>query len=361
MQNNTRRLMILKDVSLASAAPAELYRLKTTGTCELKITEAMYDFDYPGHFCRQIKVIEVVLKTAGGEEAENGSTSGSMPADVHLTLTQTSNHLVTKALPEAVKYLLKPEGEPPAGIRSNWQSQQEIAVSNENNAAGVHLVEFSFAEDRYLPFEGTGAVSDWEIRMPRETNQFNFELITDLVVTVTYTALDAGKDFRDKVEQLLSGDQLRGAVYLDLAASFPDEWEGFMKNHEDPNSQTLNFDISACELPPNLKKMLLAAVFVQLDVTCLVELPASSQFMTLTVVDEAKQPVQLKGPYGVVAFPDVPRDKFKGLWQISVDLPKMRSDPKLKELLDQDGFLDPERFEDLQIMLDYKACVFNCT
>ena len=135
-----------------------------------------------------------------------------------------------------------------------------------------------------------------------------------------------------------------------------------MKDHnEGQTSQILSFDISACELPPNFKKMLLAAVFVQLDVSCLVELPASSQFMTLTVVQEEAKPIQLNGPYGVVTFNDVPRDKFKGLWQISVDLTKMRSDPKLKELLDEKGFLDPGLFEDIQIMLDYKACVFHCT
>ena len=215
MQNNTRRLLILKDVSLASVAPAQLYRLKTTGTCNLKITEAMYDFDYPGQYCRQIKAVEVFLHTGGDEDGEDGSMAGAMPADIHLTLTQISNDLVMKATPdaEAVKYLLNPQGDPPLTIRSNWQSQQQIAVSNENNAAGVHIVEFSFAEERYLPFEGTGAVSEWQIRMPRETNHFNFELITDLVVTVTYQALDGGKGFREKVEQLLSGDKLLGAVY----------------------------------------------------------------------------------------------------------------------------------------------------
>ena len=132
-----------------------------------------------------------------------------------------------------------------------------------------------------------------------------------------------------------------------------------MENHNDPNSQTLKFDISTCELPANLKKMLLDTVFFQLDVTCLVALPASSQFMSLTVVEQPEQPVQLNGPYGVVTFQDV--ENFKGPWEISVDLAKMKSNPQLKELLDDEGFLDPERFEDLQIMLDYKACVFNCT
>ena len=362
MQNNTRRLVILKDVSLASVAPAELYRLKSAGVCNLKVTEAMYDFDYPGHYCRQIKVVEVFLHTSGGEEGGDGRTAGAIPADIHLTLTQISNDLVTKATPEAeaVQWLLKPAGDPPATIRSNWQSQQQIAVSNQDNAAGVHIVEFSFAEDRYLPFEGTGAVSEWEIRMPRETNHFNFELITDLVVTVTYTALDGGKAFREKVEQLLSGDNLLGAVYIDLAATFQDEWAEFMDNHEDPARQTLEFDISNCELPANLKRILLTKVFFQVDVSCPVGLPASSQFTSLTVVDEPEQPVQLKGPYGDVTFQDVSQDKFKGTWRISVDLVKMKSNPQLKELL-QDGFLDPTRFEDIQIVLDYKACVFNCT
>ncbi|MGH8531325.1 MAG: neuraminidase-like domain-containing protein [Gammaproteobacteria bacterium] len=362
MQNNTRRLLILKDVSLASVAPAELYRLKTKGVCNLKLTEAMFDFDYPGHYCRQIKVIEVVLVTGGDEDEENGG-GGGVPADIHLTLTQIHNDLVIKATPEAeaVQYLLNPQGDPPLTIRSNWQSQQQIAVSNEFNAAGIHQVEFSFSEERYLPFEGTGAVSEWEIRLPLETNHFNFELISDLVMTVTYYALDGGKDFRDKVEQLLSGDQLRGAVYRDLGETFPDAWEELMTNHDDPNSQTLEFDITACELPANLKRMLLDVVFFQLDVSCLVALPASSQFMSLTVVEEPEQPIQLNGPYGVVTFVDVPQDKFKGTWKLTVDLTKMRSDPNLRELLDDEGFLDPELFEDLEIMFEYKACVFNCT
>jgi hypothetical protein len=357
MQNNTRRLLILKDVSLASVAPDQLYRLKTTGICTLNIGEAMYDFDYPGHYCRQIKVVEVALQAGGGDEEENGG--GGLPADIHLTLTQINNNVVTKADPEAVKYLLVPQGDPPLTIRSNWQSQQQIAVSNETNAAGVHIVEFSFAEDRYLPFEGTGAVSQWEIRMPQETNHFNFELITDLVITVTYTALDGGKTFRDKVQEMLAGNKLLGAVYIDLAATFPDAWTEFMENHNDPNSQTLSFDISQCELPANLKKILLDKVFIQLDVSCLDTLPASSQFMGLTVVEQELQPIQLNGPYGSVTFPEV--EDFKGPWEISVDLTKMKSNPQLKELLDEGGFLDPDAFEDLQIMLDYKACVFGCT
>src|SRR6185312_10212171 len=98
MQNNTRRLLILKDVSLASVAPDQLYRLKTTGTCTLNIGEAMYDFDYPGHYCRQIKVVEVALHAGGGDEEEDGGTG--VPSDIHLTLTQINNDVVTKADPE---------------------------------------------------------------------------------------------------------------------------------------------------------------------------------------------------------------------------------------------------------------------
>ena len=42
---------------------------------------------------------------------------------------------------------------------------QSIATSHAQNDSG--LFELNFRDERYLPFEGAGAVSEWRIELPR--------------------------------------------------------------------------------------------------------------------------------------------------------------------------------------------------
>ena len=59
------------------------------------------------------------------------------------------------------------------------------------------MFEGSAADDRYLPFEGTGAVSSWRLSLPRPSNRFDFRSITDVVLQLRYTAIDGGAKRQD--------------------------------------------------------------------------------------------------------------------------------------------------------------------
>jgi hypothetical protein len=72
-----------------------------------------------------------------------------------------------------------------------------IATSTAQNDAGVF--EFSFRDERYLPFEGAGAVSEWELRLPGSFRPFDYQSITDVILHVSYTAEYDGL-FRENVE-----------------------------------------------------------------------------------------------------------------------------------------------------------------
>jgi hypothetical protein len=350
LQNNTRRLEVRKSVSLAFIAPLELVRLKTTGECTIALTEALYDFDYPGQYCRQIKSIEVNLGM--GEDG---------PGELHATLSQIKNDLVLKPSKEAVRYLLYGGDEVHPDVRQNWQSQQQIAFYSDDFPSSALEGFVSYGDDRYLPFEGTGAVSEWTYSMPLETNHIDYKAITDLTITVSYTALSGGSKFRQDVEELLSGDKFYGASYFNLKEAFPDEWESFMTNHDDPNKQVLEFYISPADLPPNFKRFILDAVDFQMTIAWGLTMPASSQFMNLIVVEQELKPVTLEGIYGRVKYePPLAQNGFDGAWQIEVQLNKMKSNQQLKQLLTEEGFLDPDAFEDIVIVLEYKACAFNC-
>ncbi len=65
-----------------------------------------------------------------------------------------------------------------------------IATSSAQNDAGVF--ELSFRDERYNPLEGAGAVSDWRIELPSLLRPFDYRTISDVVVTISYTAEDDG-------------------------------------------------------------------------------------------------------------------------------------------------------------------------
>jgi hypothetical protein len=82
-----------------------------------------------------------------------------------------------------------------------------VAASTAQNDAGVF--EFSFRDERYMPFEGAGAVSRWQLSLPKNFRQFDYETINDVILHVSYTAEQDGV-FRDSVEAAISA--LEGTI-----------------------------------------------------------------------------------------------------------------------------------------------------
>jgi hypothetical protein len=73
-----------------------------------------------------------------------------------------------------------------------------VATSSAQNDAGVF--ELNFRDERYMPFEGTGAVSRWRITLPRTFRQFDYQTINDVILRMSYTAR-ADEAFRADIEQ----------------------------------------------------------------------------------------------------------------------------------------------------------------
>ncbi|MEV0308973.1 hypothetical protein [Nonomuraea fuscirosea] len=107
--------------------------------------------------------------------------------------------------------------------RGGRQGQQialsDLEESKENNG----LFELCYDDDRYLPFEGTGAVSRWRL----ELSAAGAPELRDVVVTVRYTAEQGGEPFADAVRGMLK--PYPAARYVDVAAEFPDEWAEFVQ------------------------------------------------------------------------------------------------------------------------------------
>ena len=206
---NKRDLELTKHVSLALTDPAALLQLQTTGECELAIPELLFDLDYPGHYMRRLKNVRVSVPAITGPYTTLSCT---------LTLTGSQ---IRRAIGEDLEDLPTLAG-------------QRIATSSAQNDAGLFQLEFR--DERYLPFEGEGAVSSWQLRLaPPELAQFNYSTISDVILHLNYQAR-SGEDvpvddttYREKVTaEVITALQAGGGDGLPLLLSvkhhWPDQW-----------------------------------------------------------------------------------------------------------------------------------------
>jgi hypothetical protein len=105
-----------------------------------------------------------------------------------------------------------------------------IAVSNGQNDSGVF--DLNFKDERYMPFEGAGAISQWTLTLP-SFRQIDYNTITDVIMTIRYVSSDGGDklggiassyltSYLQSVQDL-SQDQGLFAV-TDLKNDYPNEW-----------------------------------------------------------------------------------------------------------------------------------------
>jgi hypothetical protein len=94
---------------------------------------------------------------------------------------------------------------------------ESIATSSGQNDSG--LFELNFRDDRYLPFEGAGAVSRWNFRLPATFRAFDYDTINDVILHLRYTARDGGGPLASQVNATLEAGL--GRVAADSVTTRP--------------------------------------------------------------------------------------------------------------------------------------------
>ena len=280
MQQNKRKLEIQKTISLAQLNPQTLISLKNTGSCIFEIIEQDFDDDYPGHYCRQIKTISLTFPAILGPYQ-----------NIHATLTQTSNKTLLKESEEGVKYLLLPKKESviiPDSIKSDVMSNQQIALSQGINDSGMFVMDFN--DQRYLPFEGTGAVSNWQLDMPLESNDIDFSSISDVIIQLNYTAIPGSNIFKEIVKEARNSQGFNRNVRLNVAQDFSSQWTSFING-----SNELTFQIKQNQLCRYFNKYKITNLCLQFTLMPNAETFKGENF-NLNIADQSINLIFNKGP-----------------------------------------------------------------
>lgn len=166
MDTNERKPEIMQSFSLALLDVSQLIQLRQTGSCTIKIPELAFDMYYPGHYRRVIKSLRLSIPCVAGPYTN---------ISARLTLLKGE---IREQEGEAIREI---------AIAKNTS----ISASNAQNDAGVF--ELHFNDERYLPFEGAGAISEWRIELPSAIRAFNYDTIPDVIMHLSYTALDGDR------------------------------------------------------------------------------------------------------------------------------------------------------------------------
>ena len=156
LEQNRREFELTKHISLALLDPLALVKLRETGRCFFRLPEEIFDLDYPGHYFRRIKSVSLTLPCVVGPYTTISCTLRLLKNSIRINTANGDNGYPRNT---------DDQGLPADDARfvENNIPVKAIAASNAQNDSGVF--ELSFRDERYLPFEGAGAISEWSLEL----------------------------------------------------------------------------------------------------------------------------------------------------------------------------------------------------
>ncbi|HXU18677.1 MAG TPA: hypothetical protein VN708_26450 [Terriglobales bacterium] len=362
MDQNRREYEITTQVSLAALDPEALLALKEIGRCRFKLPEALYDLEYPGHYMRRIRSVNLTIPCVIGPYT-----------GVHATLTLLSSTI--RADPNSQRpYESDNEGEDPRFIR-NFGALQSIATSHAQNDNG--MFELNFKDERYLPFEGAGTDSQWQLDMLKATNAFDLNTVTDVILKISYTAREGGEVLRQKAleranlpkpepqfpSSATSGMKLpmqtNSVTLLSVKHEFSNQWHKFLNPLDTETTHTLALDLMPAYFPFRFRnsknKINRVDVFLKLKEGVTYE---DGNDLKLTwqgkdTILKVESPLNL--PHGI---PLENGDETLGAWTVTITEANLKAaHPDLWKKVTINGQercrLDPDAIEDLLLLVRY--------
>jgi Tc toxin complex TcA C-terminal TcB-binding domain len=218
--HNRRELELTRHVSIRQLDPAALIALRAEGTCTFEIPEWLYDRDCPGHYMRRIKSVALSIPAVAGPYT-----------GVHCTLTLLSSS-VRKVAVAGDGYERQGAGD--SRFVDYAGAVQSIVTSSGTNDSG--MFETNLRDERFLPFEGAGAIGTWKLDLPAKYRAFDYGTIADAILHVRYTArqgVEQGSVVTSLDGIFADAAKSRLSLLLSLRHDFPGEWSLFVNGTGD--------------------------------------------------------------------------------------------------------------------------------
>lgn len=173
MKLNTREFELTKSISLRLLDPEALVDLIMNGTCTVELPEWLFNLEFPDEklYAMRMKSIAVSVPCITGPQ-----TSANVKLSMKHSFIRWNENDILAAPPFS-------------GLPS---VNEEIITSSAVNDPAVF--EMNLRDERYMPFENQGVVSQWDISLPNQ-HEFDYSTISDLVLHIRYVAKGKGGEF----------------------------------------------------------------------------------------------------------------------------------------------------------------------
>ena len=230
--NNTRELEMTRHVSLRQLDPQALVAMRLTGKCTVSIPEWLYDRDCPGHYMRRIKTVSLSIPSVVGPYASVNCTLSLQASSVRVSPLLANGSYGRDATQDDIRFV------------DYFGATDVIVTSGASNDSG--LFETNLHDERFLPFEGAGAISTWTLSLPGDLRAFDYSTISDVILHIRYTARQAGNPLGAQATKELKlafsqPAQSPQTLLLCLKYDFPTEWAAYVNaNGQSPFRATID-------------------------------------------------------------------------------------------------------------------------
>ncbi|MAC96745.1 MAG: hypothetical protein CMC96_14735 [Flavobacteriales bacterium] len=236
-QTDDRKHRLTKTISLSTLAPYEFQQFKESGLITFATDMELFDRDYPGHYLRLIKKVDVsVIALVPPIDGVKASLSG-----LGLSRVVTGGPLFQEQ-----------------SIRRNPET---MTLSSANSDSGLVPLE---QENKLLrPFEGSGVEMFWEFRMERGANpNIDYSSIADILITIEYEALNSFDYKARVVSRLNESDTYEAMLPISFRQNLPDQWFDLMNPDQTTSPFSVSFNIERDNFPINMADVVMNRILV---------------------------------------------------------------------------------------------------
>ncbi|MGH3169198.1 MAG: hypothetical protein ACRDN0_25380, partial [Trebonia sp.] len=223
--SNKRELELTRHVSLRQLDPLALLALRITGSCTVTVPEWLYDRDCPGHYMRRIKSVGLSVPSVVGPYTSLNCTLALQSSTVRVSSQLLANGGYARDTSQADDRFVDYFG-----------STDTIVTSGGSNDSG--MFETNLRDERFLPFEGAGEISTWNLSLPAQLRSFDYTTISDVILHIRYTARQAddplaARAAKELTTMLDTAGQASQALLFCLRYDFPTQWSAFVNGTGD--------------------------------------------------------------------------------------------------------------------------------
>jgi hypothetical protein len=347
LEKHKREFEITKHVSVGQLDPLALVSLRQSGSCVVGVPEALFDLDYPGHYMRRIKTVGLTIPCVTGPYTGVNCTLSLLKSTVRHGNTLLGGKAYAR------------DGQEDPRFTDSLGTIESIVTSSGQNDSG--LFEPGLGDERYLPFEGAGVISEWRIELPAAFRPFDYDTISDVILHVRYTARAGGgllaRQATNELQTALNevrrtAGQTGLARLFSVRHEFPMEWHRFLSPPGTDDLQSLSLPLDAIRFPFLFRgrKLTIRAleVFLKVHQGHAEAHNESTVLLTLETGDAAPVPIDV-GPdgllklsrwHGMLRSGQAPFEDPPGTWTLNASL-------------DGGGRLDPAALEDMILVCHY--------